>query len=76
VENELVILASVMGQGARNTTRIHIRATRRIGIGAEDARRIQSVIEMVAQYQGKDTSSWPQFTDVESFFPEEETTLS
>jgi hypothetical protein len=76
VENELVILASVMGQGARNTTRIHIRATRRIGIGAEDAKRIQSVIEMVAQHQGKDTSSWPQFTDVESLFPEEETRLS
>ncbi|KAK5193096.1 hypothetical protein LTR99_001752 [Exophiala xenobiotica] len=69
IENELVILASVMGQGAQNTTRFHLRGTRRIGVGAKDAVEIQRVIEMVGKQQSKDPSSWPRFQEVEHLFP-------
>lgn len=69
IENELVILASVMGQGALNTTRFHLRGTRRIGVSAKDAEAVQSVIELVATHQGKDSSSWPRFAEVEHLFP-------
>ncbi|OCK81383.1 hypothetical protein K432DRAFT_326441, partial [Lepidopterella palustris CBS 459.81] len=65
VENELVTLSLVMGQGAYYTTMVHLRGTRRIGVNAADAEAIQGVIEMVAQHQGKDTSSWPRFKEVE-----------
>jgi hypothetical protein len=68
IENELVILASVMGQGAQNTTRFHLRGTRRIGVSAKDAEGIQNVIEMVAKHEGKDSSSWPRFKEVEHLF--------
>jgi hypothetical protein len=68
IENELVILAGVMGQGAQNTTRFHLRGARRLGISAEDAEGIQSVIEMIAQSQGKDSSSWPRFQEVQHLF--------
>ncbi|EXJ66779.1 uncharacterized protein A1O5_09974 [Cladophialophora psammophila CBS 110553] len=69
VENELVILASVMGQGAHNTTRFHLRGARRIGVSSKDAAEIQGVIEMVANHEGKDSTSWPRFQEVEHLFP-------
>ncbi|EXJ87193.1 hypothetical protein A1O3_04152 [Capronia epimyces CBS 606.96] len=69
IENELVILASVMGQGAINTTRFHLGGTRRIGVGAQDAIAVQGVIELVANHLGKDSSSWPRFQEVEHQFP-------
>jgi hypothetical protein len=69
VENELFILSSVMGQGAYYTTLFHLKGLRRIGINASDAESIQHVIEIVAQHQDKDTSSWPRFKEVEHLFP-------
>lgn len=69
LENELVILASTMGQGADYTTRFHLKGLRQIGVNAEDATSVQSVIETVAQYLGKDTSSWPRTKEVEHLFP-------
>ena len=68
IENELVILACVMGQGAHHTTRVHLSATRRIGVSAKDALAVQGIIEMVANHEGKDTSSWPRFQEVEHLF--------
>ncbi|KAH8701522.1 hypothetical protein BGW36DRAFT_458405 [Talaromyces proteolyticus] len=68
IENELVVLASVMGQGAQNTTRFHLRGTRRLGVSAKDAEGIQSIIETIALKQGKDSSSWPRFKEVEHLF--------
>ena len=64
-----MILASVMGQGAQTTTRFHLRGARRIGVCAKDADAIENVIEMVAIHQGKDSSSWPRFKEVEHLFP-------
>jgi hypothetical protein len=69
VENELVTLSLVMGQGAYYTTLVHLKGTRRIGVGAKDAENVQRVIEAVAQYLGKDTASWPRFKEVEDLFP-------
>lgn len=69
LENELVILSSTMGQGAHYTTMFHLKGLRRIGVNAADAAAVQSVIEMVAQYLGKDSSAWPRTTDVEHLFP-------
>jgi len=69
LENELVILSSTMGQGAGYTTRVHLEGLRRIGVNAVDATSIQSVIEKVAQYLGKDTRGWPRTKDVEHLFP-------
>jgi len=70
LENELVILSSTMGQGADYTTQVHLKGLRQIGVNAKDATSIQSVIEMVAQYLGKNTSTWPRTRDVEHLFPE------
>ena len=69
IENELVILASVMGQGAENTTRFHLRGTRRLGVSAKDAVEIQGVIEMVGNHEGKASNSWARFQEVEHLFP-------
>jgi len=69
VENELVTLSMVMGQGAYYTTLVHLRGTRCIGVNAKDAEDIQGVIEAVAKYLGKDTTAWPRFKEVEHLFP-------
>lgn len=69
VENELVTLSLTMGQGAYYTTLVHLRGTRYIGINAKDAESIQGVIEIIAKYLGKDTTSWPRFKQVEDQFP-------
>lgn len=69
LENELVILSSTMGQGAGRTTMFHLKGLRRIGVNASDAAAIQSVVELVAQYLGKDTSNWPRTKEVEHLFP-------
>jgi len=69
IENEMVILSSVMGQGAAHTTLVHLRGSRRIGISAKDLEGIQGVIEMVAQHQGKDTSGWHRAHEVAHLFP-------
>ncbi|KAF2803990.1 uncharacterized protein BDZ99DRAFT_426149 [Mytilinidion resinicola] len=69
VENELVTLSLTMGQGAYYTTLVHLRGTRYIGVNAKDAEEIQGVIELVAKFLGKDTSSWPRFKQVEDQFP-------
>lgn len=69
VENELVVLASVMGQNGGVATLSHLRAIRRIGVSAADTRSAQSVVEMVAQYMGKDTSKWSKAQEVEHLFP-------
>jgi len=67
-ENELVILSSVMGQGAHYTTTVHLKASRRLGFSAEDLKAAQAVIETVAQHEGKDTSSWPRAETYEHDF--------
>ncbi|EXJ67389.1 uncharacterized protein A1O5_09402 [Cladophialophora psammophila CBS 110553] len=66
VENELLILATVMGQGAHRTTLVHLRAAGRIGISTRDVEGVQNVVEMVAKHLGKDTTSWPRVQQVEA----------
>jgi len=68
IENELIILACVMGQGAAIATFAHIKSLRRLGVSASDAESFQRVVEMVAKWQGKDTSSWHQVKEVEHLF--------
>ncbi|KAI9735362.1 MAG: hypothetical protein M1818_006557 [Claussenomyces sp. TS43310] len=68
-ENELVILSSVMGQGAHFTTITHLRGIRRIGVSAADTQSVENIIRLVAEHQGKDTSSWHQSQEVAHLFP-------
>ena len=58
VENELVVLASVMGQNGGVATLSHLKGFRRLGVSTFDVRNVESIIEMVVQYMGKDISQW------------------
>jgi len=69
LENELVILSSVLGQGAGRTAYSHLRSMRRIGTSVADSEATEGIIKSVARWLGKDTSSWPKFKEVEHLFP-------
>ncbi|OCK82595.1 hypothetical protein K432DRAFT_471428 [Lepidopterella palustris CBS 459.81] len=70
LENEMVILAAVMGQGAAIATYAHMKSFRRIGATASQAKAFQYVVETIAKWQGKDTSSWHNVSEVEQLFPD------
>lgn len=65
IENEFAILAAVMAQGAKMAMFGHMKSLRRVGVSASDAEAFQEVVEKVAVFQGKDTSSWHRYTEIE-----------
>ncbi|RFU29402.1 hypothetical protein B7463_g6935, partial [Scytalidium lignicola] len=68
IENEFIVLASVMSVGG-SPTLSHFKALRRLVISAPDAEAFQNICEMVAQWAGHDTSAWPRAKEVEKYFP-------
>jgi len=64
-ETELVTLSGIMIQNLSMLTSWHLRATRRIGVGASDVELIQQCIEMVAKFGGITLHKSPRVADVE-----------
>ena len=64
VEAEIVILTAIMCQGLRSPTIWHLRGLQRLGIGAEDIEALEVAIEAIAEWSGRETSSWPRVADV------------
>ncbi|KAH8702976.1 hypothetical protein GQ44DRAFT_778295 [Phaeosphaeriaceae sp. PMI808] len=68
VENEMVVLACVAGQGAGSPVLSHYKGLRRVGTSAEEAKSVGAVIEIIAHGLGVDTSNWHTAEEVESYF--------
>jgi len=68
VENELVMLSCVLSQGGRVASLSHMKGLRMLGVNASDAEGVQRVIEIVAQWMGKDVNRWVQASEVAHLF--------
>ncbi|KAF2808127.1 uncharacterized protein BDZ99DRAFT_445287 [Mytilinidion resinicola] len=68
IENEMCILAALMGQGAQIATFVHMKSLRRLGASKSEAEAFQDVVVKVAVFQGKNTSSWHRFEEIEHLF--------
>lgn len=68
VENEMVVLACVAGQGAGSPVLSHYKGLRRVGTSAKEAESVGAVIEIIAHGLGIDTSGWHTSKEVESYF--------
>lgn len=64
VEAELVCLICIMCQGLRAPTMWHLRGTRRLGVSEEDVEAVQSAVEILASWAGRNTEGWARVGDV------------
>ncbi|KAH0537200.1 L-galactonate dehydratase [Glutinoglossum americanum] len=65
VETELVVLPAIMCQGLQRPTGWHLRGIRRLGVSVEDVEALESCVEKIAKWAGKDTEGWVRVKDVE-----------
>ena len=65
METEMMIYAAITCQDLRNPTRRHLRGMRRFGASHKDVAAVTACVKVVAEWCGKDTSSWLGIRDLE-----------
>lgn len=68
IENEMIVLASVIKAGG-SPTQSHYKILRRLGVSARDGAVFVDICGRCAQWAGVDTSAWPKAEAMESLLP-------
>lgn len=64
IDAELVIVSAIWCQGLKGPTMWHLRGLRRFGGSLQDLEGVQTAVQLVAGWSGKDTTDWLKVNEV------------
>lgn len=65
IETEMIVYAAIACQDLRNPTRRHLRGLRRLGASHQQVAGVTASLKIVAEWAGKDTSTWLGIRELE-----------